>query len=402
MAEKKNNKKETVKKEATKTSTTKKTTTKKGATKKTTTTKKTTPTVKKEAVKEVKVVEEVKQPIQKKNKKKFSEFISENYTSILLVIICILLIANIVITIIGHQVELKDGKEVIASIDGKKFTAEDLFDELKTQYGTNTLVNEIDDFIATKEIEDDDEAIEYAKAQVESMKYQYEQYGYEFSDVLAQYGYDSENDLVEVYKNSYKKEQVVKIYLKENKVTEDEIEKYYEEEIYGDYNAKHILIKSTATDDMSDEEKTKAEEDAKKKAEEVIQKLKDGEEWSKLVKEYSEDTGSVEDDGLIENFTKGDVVDEFFNAVKDLKDDEYTKEPVKSTYGYHVILRVSAGEKPKLKDKKEEIIDALVENYLSNDTSLYNTTWEEIRDSYNLKINDTKIEKSYKSIISNN
>jgi len=318
---------------------------------------------------------------------------------ILIISLCSLLLVS---TGCGHKVELQDGKEVIASIEGKKFTAEDLFSDLKKQYGTNTLVNMIDDFIADKEIKDNDEAVEYAKAQVESMKHQYETYGYKFEDVLAQYGYDNEKDLIEVYKKTYKKELVVKKYLKENKVTNDEIQKYYDEEIYGDYNAKHILIKSTATAEMSDDEKTKAEEDAKKKAEEVIQKLKDGTEWSTLVKEYSEDTGSVDGDGLIENFTKGDVVDEFFNSVKDLKDNEYTTTPVKSTYGYHVILRVSAGDKPKLKDKKDEIITALVENYLENDSDLYDNTWEEIRKSYNLKINDTTIEKNYETITKSN
>ena len=302
----------------------------------------------------------------------------------------------------GHKVELKDGKEVIASIDGKKFTAEDLFNDLKEHYGTDALVTMIDDFIADKEIKDDEKTTEQAKAQVEAIKYQYESQGSNFKEILSQYGYNSEKELIEVYEKAYKKEQVAKKYLKENKVTDDEIQKYYDEEIYGDYNAKHILIKSTATDGMSDEEKTAAEEAAKKKAEEVIQKLKDGAEWSTLVKEYSEDTGSVDSDGLIENFTKGDVVDEFFNSVKDLKDNEYTTTPVKSTYGYHVILRVSATEKPALKDKKDEIKDALVENYLSNDQTLYNKTWVEIRKSYNLEIKDSTIENNYQIITSDN
>ena len=31
------------------------------------------------------------------------------------------------------------------------------------------------------------------------------------------------------------------------------------------------------------------------------------------------------------------MVEEFSNAVKDLKVDEYTKEPVKTNYGYHII-----------------------------------------------------------------
>lgn len=303
------------------------------------------------------------------------------------------------ITGCGHKVELKDGKEVVASIKDHQITAEDLFNDLKKQYGTNTVINMIDDLIADTEIKDSEEAEKYAKAQVASMKQQYEAYGYKFSDVLAQYGYDSEEDLIKVYAKTYKKEQVVKNYLKKNKVTDDEIQKYYDEEIYGDYSAKHILIKSTATDDMSDEEKSNAEAAAKAKAEEVIKKLEEGSDWSTLVKEYSEDTGSVDSDGLIENFTKGDVVDEFFNSVVGLKDNEYTKTPVKSTYGYHVILRVSATDKPSLKDKKEDIKTALVENYLENDEKLYDTTWVEIRKEYDLKINDSTIEKGYNATI---
>lgn len=399
MAEKKTTKKTstTAKKVPAKKNNTKK----EVATKKTTATKKTATEKKEVATKNIEVKEEVKTNNKKvtKEKKSILCFVKQNITTILLCIVSILLIVNIVLVAIGHNVELKDGKEVVVSIDGKKFTAEDLFSDLKKNYGTNTVINMIDNFISDKEIKGDEESKKYAKAQVEAMRQQYEAYGYDFENVLAQYGYNDEDELVDEYEKSYKKEQVVKKYLKENKVTDDEIEKYYDEEIYGDYSVKHILIKSTATSDMSDEEKENAENDAKEKALEVIQKLNDGAEWSTLVKEYSEDTGSVDSDGLIENFTKGDVVDEFFNASVELKNDEYTKEPVKSTYGYHVILKISSTEKPSLEDKKDEIIDELVENYLSNDENLYNTTWVEIRKSYNLKINDSKIEKGYNAII---
>lgn len=378
----------------------KKTTKKASATKKTPAKKK---NAKKEVVtKEVIVKEEVKSVTEKNNKKDKKSiigFLKANITSILLCIVSLLLLGNIILVVMGHNVELKEGKEVVASIDGKKFTAEDLFTNLKKDYGTNTVINMIDDFIANKEIKDDESSRKYAKAQVEAMKQQYEAYGYDFNDVLAQYGYNNEDELVDVYESSYKKEEVVKKYLKENKVTDDEIQKYYDEEIYGNYNVKHILIKSSATSDMSAEEKTNAENAAKAKAEEVIKKLNEGADWSTLVKEYSEDTGSVDSDGLIENFTKGDMVDEFFNASIALNDNEYTKEPVKSTYGYHVILKISSTEKPSLEDKKADIMDSLVENYLSNDEKLYNTTWAEIRKSYNLKINDSKIEKGYNAII---
>ena len=292
------------------------------------------------------------------------------------------------------EVKLKDSKEVVASIEGKDFTAEELFDELKETYGASTLTNMIDDYIVDKEVKDSDEANEYAKAQIESMKQQYESAGYDWNNVLSQYGYSSEKDLVKDYSKDYKKQIVAKNYLKKE-VTEDEINRYYEEEIYGNYTVKHILIKPETKDDMSDTEIEEAENKAKEKAEEVIKKLDDGSKWADLVKDYSEDEGSKSNEGLIENFTKGDVVDEFFEATLELKDGEYTKEPVESTYGYHIILKVSNTEKPSVKDSKEKILKEIVENKLSNDENLYNNTWTKIRESYKLNINDSTIKSAY-------
>ena len=78
------------------------------------------------------------------------EIIKQDFTIALLVIICLLLVVILIIIVKGHEAKLKDGKEIIASIDGKEITSEDLFDELKRQYGTNVLINQIDDFIDSK------------------------------------------------------------------------------------------------------------------------------------------------------------------------------------------------------------------------------------------------------------
>ena len=259
----------------------------------------------------------------------------------------------------------------------------------------------IDEYIVNKEIKDDSEAIEYAKAQVESMKSQYKQAGYDWNTVLTQYGYSSDKDLINDYANDRKKTLVAKEYIKKE-ITDDEITEYYEKEIYGDYTVKHILISPEVKDDMSDEEKEEAEKKAKEKAEEVIKKLDNGEKWKDLVKEYSSDTASVEKEGLIENFTKGDVVDEFFNATLKLKDNEYTKEPVQSTYGYHVILKISNTKKPSLNKSKTKILNAISENKLNNDKNLFNNTWKKIRESYNLDIADSTISKGYKKSLATN
>lgn len=383
-----------------------KSTTKKAVTK---TAAKKTPVKEVKTVKEEKItkpIEEVK-PVEKEIKKvetkketKSTNFIKDNSRNLLLGLICILLVINIVLIVLGHKVELSNGNEVIATIKDKEYTAEQLFDTLKTKYGKDALITLIDEYISDKELKEEDiaEAKKEAKEYINSIKTQYENAGYNWDEVLSQYGYANEDALVNEYLVSVKQQLVVTNYL-EKQLTEDEIKKYYDENIYGTYTVKHILIKPATTDEMSDEEKTAAEEAAKAKAQEVITKYAAGENWATLVNDYSEDEGSKESEGLVENFTKGDMVDEFFNATITLKDGEYTKEPVKSSYGYHVILKVSETAKKSLDDAKEEIVDALINEKLNNDSKLYTSTWAKIRNNYKLDIKDTQVKSDYEKSI---
>lgn len=113
-----------------------------------------------------------------------------------------------------------------------------------------------------------------------------------------------------------------KIYLEQQvdkKVTKDDINK-----VYADYKktfksekevkAKHILVDSEA------------------KANEVIGKLKKGGNFDKLAKEYSKEPAEL---GY---FTKNIMVPEFGNAAFAMKKGEYSKKPVKTQFGYHVIM----------------------------------------------------------------
>ena len=67
-------------------------------------------------------------------------------------------------------------------------------------------------------------------------------------------------------------------YVEEN-LTDKEIQKYYDENVYGDINCQHILIEtSSSEDDSSDEDSEKlSDDDAKKLAEEIIDKISRGE-----------------------------------------------------------------------------------------------------------------------------
>lgn len=297
-----------------------------------------------------------------------------------------------------HDTKLQDGKEVVASIDGFSVTAEEVYAELKDQYGVSVVVNKIDEAITNKEITDEKEAKEYAESQLKAIKAQYEQYGMDFKEALVNAGYADEGVLTKAIITDYKKNLVLTNYLKD-KLTDDEINKYYDNEIYGEMTVKHILIKPVVTDSMSDEEKKTAENEALEKAKKIIKELDEGADFEKLAKENSDDAGTASQGGLFANFTKQGVVEEFFNASLELKNGEYTKEPVKTTYGYHIILKVSENEKPKLDDVIDDIKDTLVNNKIKENQSLNVTAWDEIRSKYNISFNDSAIKDAYNKVI---
>ena len=159
---------------------------------------------------------------------------------------------------------------------------------------------------------------------------------------------------------------------------------------------RHILIKPKTTDDMSTEEKEDAEKKAKEKAEKLIKKLDDGADFAKLAKKYSDDTGSKTDGGLIDYFNKDSGMDEaFLNASIKLEKGKYTTEPVKSTYGYHIILKVDQKKKASLKKSKDDILDKLKDEKLNADASLRYETLIEVRKKAGLEFKDDSLKKDY-------
>lgn len=71
---------------------------------------------------------------------------------------------------------------------------------------------------------------------------------------------------------------------------------------------------------------------------EVIELLRSGEDFAKLAQKFS--TGpSKKKGGSLGTFGRGQMVKEFEKAAFALEKGEFTKEPVKTQFGYHVILR---------------------------------------------------------------
>ena len=71
---------------------------------------------------------------------------------------------------------------------------------------------------------------------------------------------------------------------------------------------------------------------------EIMEKIKNGEKFGKLAKEFSIDSGSAKKDGNLGYFTKGMMVKPFEEAAFKLEIGQVS-EPVKSEFGYHIIKR---------------------------------------------------------------
>lgn len=308
--------------------------------------------------------------------------------------------ALVVFTGCSKSPKLSNGEEVIASVDGKDFTANELYDAMKDQYGTSILINLVDSYIANKEMEDNEAASVYADSMISQYKLQYKQYGMDFNQALSSAGYSSEEAFKEVLISDYKMNEVTKNYLKDE-VTDKEIKKYYDEKISEELNVKHILIIPEVKDGASDSEKTDAETAAYNKAIDLINMLNQGADFEQLAKDNSQDTASAANGGVINNVTKEGYVTEFYNAAYNLEEGKYTTTPVKSQYGYHIIYLVKKNEKESLDNLKDTIKDSIVTDKLQNDQNLKVTTWDKIRSKYNLNIADTKLKNTYKSTVEN-
>ena len=91
----------------------------------------------------------------------------------------------------------------------------------------------------------------------------------------------------------------------------------------------------------------------------------------------------------------------FEEAALKLKNGEYSKEPVKTSYGYHIILRVDQKEKTKLDSIKSDIIDTLVTQKLSEDSTLQITALRDLRKEYKMDIQDKELKTQYDNYIEN-
>ncbi len=308
----------------------------------------------------------------------------------------------------GKVSTLPNGDDALVSFSNTNLgiSAGDLYSEVK-----GTALSKLIDMIDTKILLDkypdkSSDADKYVNEQYDLIKNNFKDDKGKFDEeslkeqIYAYYGITDIDKFKDIIRLNYYRTEAVNDYAKKS-VTDKQIQKYYDENVYGDISCKHILITPAVTDDMSDEDKTKADKEALQKAKDIIKKLKNGESFDDLAKEYSDDTSNKDKGGDLGYFNTGDMLEEFEKAAFALKKGKYTTTPVKTKYGYHIILKTDEKEKPSLEDKKEEIINTLVSEAKSNDTALSINALVELRKEYGMNIEDDEMSKLYSTYISN-
>lgn len=201
-----------------------------------------------------------------------------------------------------------DKSEVVVKTNVGDISKEEFYEELRERQGEQVL----QEMVTIKVLEDkytvDDKDVD---EEVDTAK---EQLGEQFDMWLVQQGYGDEDSFRELIRVNLLFDEAV---YGDVEISDEEIQEFYDR-MKQEVEAEHILVE--------DEEL----------ANEIKDKLDNGEDFAELAKEYSTDPGSAEEGGKLPTFSIGEMVPEFEDAAYTL-DIDTISDPVQSSHGFHVI-----------------------------------------------------------------
>ena len=176
--------------------------------------------------------------------------------------------------------------------------------------------------------------------------------------------------------------------------TEEEINDYYEsnKEQFSQPEQRqvsHILI--GAADYSNGKNRTEA--DAKVLALQIVDKLNSGSDFGDLAKEYSDDPGSKDNGGQYPPFSRGSgFASEFEEAAFDLTKGDFTTEPVRTEFGYHIVRldNLIPATQMSLDEVKDSISASLMEKTIMDKMNSYMEDLREKADIVNKLAEQTK------------
>lgn len=300
----------------------------------------------------------------------------------------------------GKVPKLSNGEEAIVKFeDGTMYSVDEIWNEMKDDYALSVLLNKIDGKILTEEFKDKESDLqEYLKSYETNLKANYVDDNGKFDEeemnrALAQYGYSSIDPLLEQQKVTYLTNLATTEYAK-TKITDKEINDYYKNDTVGDIHCEHILIKPAGTDTASN---TAAKEKAEKILNDIKADIKNGTSAKDAFEKYKDNDEVTFQD--LDYFNKGDMVEDFEKAAFALKKGGYTDAPVKTTYGYHLIVKLDEKEKDSLDNLKDSIKEELAEKLVEDDSTTGVNAMVELRKKHGVSFQDSKLEEQYNRYI---
>ncbi|ARJ22010.1 peptidylprolyl isomerase PrsA [Bacillus mycoides] len=253
--------------------------------------------------------------------------------------------------------------ENVATSKVGNVTEKELSKELRQTYGKSTLSQMMLNKALLDKYKVSDEE---AKKQVEAAK---EQMGDKFKVALEQVGLKNEDELKERMKPEIALEKAIRA-----TVTDKDVKDNHKPEM----KVSHILVK---------DEKT---------AKEVKEKINNGEDFTALAKQYSEDTGSKEQGGEIAGFAPGQTVKEFEEAAYKL-DAGQVSEPIKTSYGYHIIKVTDKKELKPFDEVKDTIRKDLEQQRLQDATGKWKQqVINDLLKEVDIKVTDKEFKDTFK------
>ncbi|MCO5082410.1 MAG: peptidylprolyl isomerase [Rhizobiaceae bacterium] len=160
------------------------------------------------------------------------------------------------------------------------------------------------------------------------------------------------------------------------KITDEEVRARYDQEIAAtpaenEVKARHILVKT------------------KEEAEAIIKELDGGGDFEKIANEKTEDPSGKTSGGDLGYFGAGQMVPEFEKAAFALEPGSYTREPVQSQFGWHVIKVEDkrAKQPPAFDEVKDQFRNVVLREK-------YYALVKQLRDAATVDIADADLKKA--------
>ena len=297
------------------------------------------------------------------------------------------------------QTKVSDDQVITFKDESLNISANDLYNTLKEKYGTSILIDMMDTKILNEEYPDSDEIEAYVNNQIASIKNYYKTDS-EFLEYINNYGYKNEEELRTYFRLNRKRSLAVEDFIKKT-LSDDEIQKYYDNNISGDITGSHIIIEVKTSSTATEEEKRTAKEEALNKAKEAIEKLNNGTSFAEVAKEYSTDDATKDNGGNMGTFNSLELDDVTRQEFAKLNKSEYSKTPVETEYGYEIFLKVDEKEKPSLDSVKSKITKKISEEKLTEDNKLQYKGLINLRKKYGFDIKDETLKTYYENSMNN-